>query len=122
MLYYKSVYRKLLYKPAIDQQSKSFIEATDMRHPIIEKIRQEIKYVPNDVLIGKDNQNGILLYGVNAVGKSSYMKSIGISIIMAQSGFYVSAKKFKRVLINIYLRVYLVMIIYLKANLHLRLK
>ena len=82
-------------KPIIDQQSKSFIEATDMRHPIIEKIRQEIKYVPNDVLIGKDNQNGILLYGVNAVGKSSYMKSIGISIIMAQSGFYVSAKKFK---------------------------
>ena len=35
------------------------------------------------------------MYGVNAVGKSSYMKSIGISIIMAQSGFFVSARKFK---------------------------
>ena len=40
-----------------------------MRHPIIEKIREEIKYVPNDVVLGKNKQNGILLYSVNAVGK-----------------------------------------------------
>jgi len=33
--------------------------------------------------------NGVLLYGTNAVGKSSFIKSIGICIIMAQSGLYV---------------------------------
>ena len=82
-------------RPEIVDSKTSFIEASDMRHPIIEKIRQEIKYVPNDVILGKNSQNGILLYGVNAVGKSSYMKSIGISIIMAQSGFFVSARSFK---------------------------
>lgn len=82
-------------KPQIVETENSFIEATDMRHPIIEKIREEVKYIPNDVLLGKDEQNGILLYGVNAVGKSSYMKSIGISIIMAQAGFFVSARNFK---------------------------
>ena len=82
-------------KPQIVENEESFIEAIDMRHPIIEKIREEVKYIPNDVLLGKDEQNGILLYGVNAVGKSSYMKSIGIAIIMAQAGFFVSARSFK---------------------------
>ena len=33
--------------------------------------------------------NGILLYGTNAVGKTSFIKSIGIAIIMAQAGLYV---------------------------------
>ena len=36
----------------------------------------------------------MLLYGVNAVGKSSTMKSVGISIIMAQAGMYVPASEF----------------------------
>ena len=40
------------------------------------------------------NQNGILLYGTNAVGKSCLIKSIGICVIMAQSGFFVPCSKF----------------------------
>ena len=38
--------------------------------------------------------NGILLYGTNAVGKTSFIKAIGISIIMAQAGLYVPALEF----------------------------
>lgn len=82
-------------KPIIDNSEvNSFINAEDLRHPIIEKLNENVKYIPNDVLLGTQNQNGILLYGVNAVGKSSYMKSIGLSVIMAQAGFYVPAKSF----------------------------
>ena len=81
-------------KPVIEEGNTSFVKATDLRHPIIEVIRNEIKYVPNDIMIGNEIFSGILLYGVNAVGKSSLMKSIGLSIIMAQSGFYVPAKQF----------------------------
>ena len=44
----------------------------------------------------KDNkQNGIILYGVNGVGKSVFLKSIGLNTILAQSGNYVSCKSFK---------------------------
>ena len=35
--------------------------------------------------------NGILLYGTNAVGKTSFIKAIGIAIVMAQAGLYVPA-------------------------------
>jgi DNA mismatch repair protein MutS len=65
----------------------------EVRHPIIEIINEEIKYIANDVKLGKDNQDGILLYGMNSSGKSSLMKSIGLNIIMAQAGMYVPCKK-----------------------------
>ena len=38
--------------------------------------------------------NGILLYGTNAVGKTSFIKAIGIAIVMAQAGLYVPASEF----------------------------
>ena len=82
-------------KPEIRPDApKSFINAIKMRHPIIEHINTTSKYVPNDIIIGDNNINGILLFGINAVGKSSLMKSVGINIIMAQAGMYVPASKF----------------------------
>ena len=35
-----------------------------------------------------------MLYGTNAVGKTSLIRSIGIAIIMAQSGLYVPCSQF----------------------------
>lgn len=81
-------------KPKLSNDEHSFIKATDLRHPIVERLNTNITYVPNDVCLGTDEQNGILLMGTNCVGKSSYMKSIGLAIIMAQCGFYVPAKDF----------------------------
>jgi DNA mismatch repair protein MutS len=34
---------------------------------------------------------GVLLYGINSSGKSSLMKSIGLSVVLAQAGFFVPA-------------------------------
>jgi DNA mismatch repair protein MutS len=38
---------------------------------------------------------GMLLYGTNMVGKTSFIKSAGIAIIMAQAGIYVPATSFE---------------------------
>jgi len=81
-------------RPVIDESNHSFCEIKDLRHPIIEQISQSA-YVPNDITLGKDNKNGMLLFGVNAVGKSSLMKSVGIAVIMAQAGMYVPCSYMK---------------------------
>ena len=73
--------------------NKSFIEAKDMRHPIIEKINTDYEYVSNNICLGKNKEDGILLYGVNASGKSSLMKSVGLNIILAQMGMFVPCKE-----------------------------
>ena len=82
------------YRPILSEtdNDKAYVKATDMRHPILEKIRQEVSYVPNDIEL---SGNGLLLFGVNASGKSSLMKAIGLNIIMAQAGMYVASKRFE---------------------------
>jgi DNA mismatch repair protein MutS len=77
-------------KPKIELSDKSFLDATKLRHPLIEHIDKNELYVTNDVRIGK----GILLFGTNAVGKTSLIKSVGICVIMAQCGLYVPCESF----------------------------
>lgn len=76
-----------------DPDSGSFVEAYELRHCLIEHIQQNEIYVPNDIILGESTK-GILLYGTNAVGKTSLIRALGISIIMAQSGLYVPCSKF----------------------------
>ena len=85
----RNAYEFRYYCPHIVTGSDaSFIEAENVRHPIIERIDDSIPYVGNEI---KLDQSGMLLYGINAAGKSSLMKSVGLNIIMAQSGMYVPA-------------------------------
>ena len=77
-----------------DNSDKSKFSATDLRHPLIERINDNEEYIGNDISLGYEN-DGILLYGTNACGKSSLSKAIGISIIMAQMGMFVPASSFK---------------------------
>ncbi len=82
-------------KPQIDANAKkSHIQAYNLRHCLIEHIQQNELYVTNDISIGLDNTDGILLYGTNAVGKTSIIRALGISCIMAQSGLFVPCSKF----------------------------
>ena len=91
-----NAYNSVLYKycrPIIkDNDSKSYLNLKQVRHPIIEIINEDIKYIANDIKLGNE-QDGILLYGMNSAGKSSLMKSIGLSIIMAQAGMFVPCTK-----------------------------
>jgi DNA mismatch repair protein MutS len=76
------------------QQEESYVECKELRHPIIEHVQHSVKYVPNDVALNADTR-GVILYGINAAGKSSLMKSIGIGVIMAQCGMFVAADRFE---------------------------
>jgi DNA mismatch repair protein MutS len=81
--------------PDIDSDAdKAFIDAKELRHVLIEHLQTNEIYVPNDVYLGRE-KDGILLFGTNSVGKSSLIKSIGISLVMAQAGLFVPATDFK---------------------------
>ena len=86
-------------KPSIVKESKkSYIKATQLRHCLIEKIQQSELYVANDISLGITENNGldgILLYGTNAVGKTSFIRALGISVVMAQAGLYVPAASYE---------------------------
>lgn len=82
-------------KPNLDLTvDHSYMEIKGIRHPIVEQIRKEEKYVANDITIGKD-ETGIILFGPNAGGKSTTLKALGIVAIMAQAGMYVPCSYLK---------------------------
>ena len=72
--------------------TESMIHANKVRHPLIEVYQKDLPYIPNNVHLEK---GGILLYGINSAGKSSYMKSVGLNLIMAQAGMFVSSETFE---------------------------
>lgn len=74
--------------------NRSYIEAKQMRHPIIERILTFQQYVPNDITLGVDPIRGILLYGINSAGKSSISKAVALNVIMAQAGMFVPCDSF----------------------------
>ena len=82
------------YKPNIKDGDKSYVIAKQIRHPLIEKLNTEELYVANDLSIGLDNDL-MLLYGTNAVGKTSIIRALGINIVMAQAGLYVPSEEFE---------------------------
>ena len=97
ILYTKaSISKKYNYcKPTIVKSDKSFVDAKKLRHCLIERFQSNELYVSNDIILGDNNSDGILLYGTNAVGKTTIIRALGISIIMAQAGLFVPASEFK---------------------------
>ena len=87
-------------KPLIGMSvsGQSYVEVEDLRHCLIEKIQQSELYVANSISLGlsenDNNLNGILLYGTNAVGKTSFIRALGIAVVMAQAGLFVPASQF----------------------------
>ena len=96
LIYTKSnIAKKYNYcKPQIVESDKSFVSIKSLRHCLIEQIQNEEIYVSNDITLGKGTTDGMLLYGTNAVGKTSFIRAIGIAVIMAQSGLYVPCLEF----------------------------
>ena len=69
------------------------IDIKNSRHPVVEKVLKE-EFVPNDIQMNKDT-NILLITGPNMAGKSTYMRELVITVIMAQIGCFVPATSAK---------------------------
>ena len=78
-------------RPILDMSDDLAI--TDGRHPVLEVVYQEERFVPNDVLLNRDEQQILLLTGPNMAGKSTYMRQVALNVVLAQIGSYVPARE-----------------------------
>jgi len=77
-------------KPRITEQRELFIK--DGRHPVVEKVLGAQVYVPNDCYMSEERET-LLITGPNMSGKSTYMRQIALTAIMAQIGCFVPASE-----------------------------
>jgi DNA mismatch repair protein MutS len=68
----------------------------DGRHPVLDVIEPDGKFVPNDTLAGPDQGGGssiLLITGPNMAGKSTYIRQAALLTLMAQIGSFVPARE-----------------------------
>ncbi|MEN6457797.1 MAG: DNA mismatch repair protein MutS [Thermoguttaceae bacterium] len=76
------------------------LKIVDGRHPVLEVIEPDGKFVPNDIVCGSDTaSNGegqgtiLLITGPNMAGKSTYIRQVALVTLMAQIGSFVPARQ-----------------------------
>lgn len=78
-------------KPVLNNNNE--VKIIESRHPVVEEVmaKRNEKYVANDIIMDKDTSI-LLITGPNMAGKSTYMRQLAITVIMAQIGSFVPAK------------------------------
>ncbi|KAF0133590.1 MAG: DNA mismatch repair protein MutS [Candidatus Saganbacteria bacterium] len=85
-------------RPQITENSNLLI--VDGRHPVVEKMQGEQKFVPNDIDMDQNESRFLLITGPNMAGKSTYMRQTALICLMAQIGSFVPAKESRLSLID----------------------
>ena len=80
-------------RPRLSQNERT-LDIVDGWHPVVEKVLGKQSYIPNDVKMSS-KLDILLITGPNMSGKSTYMRQLALSVIMAQMGCFVPAKQAK---------------------------
>ncbi len=78
-------------KPVINNSVK-YTNIISGRHPVIEKLNKNQRFVPNDTTFSNDCHT-MIITGPNMSGKSTYMRQVALITIMAHMGCFVPASK-----------------------------
>jgi DNA mismatch repair protein MutS len=68
------------------------LEITGGRHPVIEDILPRGSFIDNDLSLSVGKDRIMILTGPNMSGKSTYLRQIGLIVIIAQIGSFVPAE------------------------------
>lgn len=77
-------------KPEMIEFGKKIV-IKEGRHPVVEKVLGANSYVPNSILMNEDEKIE-LITGPNMSGKSTYMRQLALTVILAQIGSFVPAE------------------------------
>lgn len=72
-------------RPKLHHEGSGIIAIKKARHPCLER-QDSMSFIPNDVYFKSENQMLHIITGPNMGGKSTYMRSIGICVLLAHVG------------------------------------
>lgn len=86
--------RPTLHDDTCEQTEGSYVKVKELRHPISERVNTDVNFMSYTLELGCSGTYGMVLTSPNGSGKSVLLKSLGVSIYMAQCGLYVPATTF----------------------------
>jgi DNA mismatch repair protein MutS len=78
-------------RPTVDRDG--IVHLSECRHPVVESLRPDAMFVPNDIYLNSEDNRFIILTGPNMAGKSTFIRQVALSVLMAQMGSFVPASK-----------------------------
>ena len=91
-------------RPRINESSNIIIKGG--RHPVVEILKRDVPFVPNDTLLDNSDNRFLIITGPNMAGKSTYLRQVALIALMAQIGCFVPAESAEIGLIDgIYTRI-----------------
>ena len=77
--------------PEVDESRDLVLEQA--RHPVVEALLEDERFVPNDCVLDPDERRLIVLTGPNMSGKSTTMRQVALCVLLAQIGSFVPAER-----------------------------
>lgn len=84
--------------PEINATGKIQIE--EGRHPVIEQINLEEKFIPNDTRLNDTDHRVLMITGPNMAGKSTYIRQVALLVLMTHMGSFIPAKSAQIALVD----------------------
>ncbi len=75
----------------IPENAPRGLEIAGGRHPVIERIDFEERFIPNGIRMSVEDAQILLITGPNMAGKSTFMRQVALIQLMAQAGSFVPA-------------------------------
>jgi len=76
-----------------DMSDEHALSISEGRHPVVERLLKGEPFVPNDVAFDAESRQILLITGPNMAGKSTYLRQVALSVVMAQMGSFVPASR-----------------------------
>ncbi len=76
-------------RPSIN--TAGVIRIEDGRHPVIEKMLPAERFVPNSIKLDNEENQIIIITGPNMAGKSTVLRQVALTVLMAHMGSFVPA-------------------------------
>uniref|UniRef100_A0A182SM18 DNA mismatch repair proteins mutS family domain-containing protein n=1 Tax=Anopheles maculatus TaxID=74869 RepID=A0A182SM18_9DIPT len=74
-------------RPKMHKDGPSVLKLSQIRHPCLE-LQEDVNFIANDALFAQDASMYIIT-GPNMGGKSTYIRSVGVTVLMAHVGAFV---------------------------------